>query len=185
MFPIVVQNVRVVSRNIAANALQLAAKYRMDFIEISLKREAREAWSVLRRIIGLEDVAFGHMEAFIVDLGVRKPEAAALEIDRQLGGAPRVLDLEQLLGELEFQTAHQPICAMTRTAELQALADRYGATRLDRANAEGLCDELDELRKSFRIYRERGWILVGAKYRRIDVSVAIDHLSGLLPGLSW
>jgi hypothetical protein len=185
MFPIVMPGAGAISRDIAANALRLPEKDRMDFIEMSLKRETREAWSLFRRIVDLEDVAFGNMEGFIEDLGVSRAEAAALEIDRQLGGVPRTIDFEQLFDELEFQTAHQRIRASARTDELQALANLYGASRFDRANAEFQCAELDKLRTSLRIYKERGWIPVEENLRRLDVRRAIDHLSDMFPGLCW
>jgi hypothetical protein len=186
MFPIVMPNVQAIARDVAANALRLPEKYRMDFIEMSLKREAREGRSLLRRIVGLEDVAFGNIEGFIEDLGATRAEAAAIEIDRQLGGAPRILDLEQVLGEVNFQTAHQSIRAFARVDELQGLANRYGAIRFDRANAEFLCDELEKLRMSLKIYKEKGWLLaVGGKVRRFDVRKAIEHLNEVFPGLCW
>jgi hypothetical protein len=77
------------------------------------------------------------------------------------------------------------IRASARTDELQALANRYGTTRFDRANAEFQCTELDELRMSFKIYKERGWIPVGKNGRRLDVRRAIDHLSDMFPGFCW
>jgi hypothetical protein len=186
MFPIVMPDAaRTISHDIAATALRLPHSYRSAFVEKSLARVVREARSLYRHIVELEDVAFNNMQGFIEDLGVKNPEFAAHDIHQLLDGIPRELDLETFLGELEFETAHLRIASITRAPDVQALANRYGACWLDRANAEFLWDQLEKLRMSFKIYREMGWVLVGSEVKRFDLQNAIEHLYKMLPGLYW